>query len=618
VRSLLIVSLLGLPGLGQTIIYNPQIDNYAPVWYRGYRSGFQAIPLWITAYPVDWINTETNEVTATTLPPSTSDPLWFTVYPVTREFPSIYTTRRYTRCSSSTTFLMREEWGSCSAGRFHPFTSAGDAGNGLYLGRRLSLTSGAQAIYQLTLPPGVTLVDGWYNSGSALIWQPVHGGGWDASGNNGVFLNFRFAIAVDAPLGPAAITVTVIKRNSGHGYADGQVVKTLSVPFTIADPPLPIPEATPAAFTAISPATLANLRTKWQYQGNNSPSMKRACDETTGVIVDAEPETPANNPMGIGGESGIDYYDGALGYLWGFRLLPKPIFKQCALSIATWYRDRILANDSQLQPSRRFTDGLLQIMAEVPDYATYRRAILKNLVDANPPYSRGEPPNGAFHRDRAYAVLNVIRAAEACGVTRLHQFRLLTTECGVSWIPYRIGLERNVDFLFDALATFAAPPSNEWQTFMAGLTAQALARFYEFSWDEWSGPGTGYRRHPRVLRALADYADWYWTHQWDPVSNKQYSANSPLGIGCSHSCRPSQNRILINLSATGMMAFLYYYTGEERFQTRAHQLLQWGLTDPIGPDGKVTSQNLAFPMYQILGYMLGHGRYPQASYTLPL
>lgn len=587
----------------QTTIVFPRVFGLVKTRvFRGWPVILRSLPYTYAAYPVSQIDTSADVVSGSN-PFLTTDNLKFLTTGGT--IPEGTTVMLdYRRCVATDPFHMRTQWGQCS-NRVDFVTQ----GTQVWLGKYAGSTQ--QVVNVITLPPGFALRrPPRTDVGGQLAWNPTYSG-WVTQLNTNFNWNMDLDVASTAPVGSTNITVTVRKLGAGLGYDDGQVVRTIEIPVTVQDL-VPVALSPPSSFPPLNPMVAAKLKTKWAQQWDESPASRKICD-ADGNIVYANTAYASPNALTVSDEQKAWYYQGHVWMEAGARVAANPDLLKCAITVASWYRDRLLAGAS-FETYHRFTTGLWRMGPHLR--GNYRAAILYNGTQLSPlvSYNNYMRPGGANIRDNAYAVINTINMARACGMNTFTQARALTTQCGVSnWQRYMDFLSDRISLLgqlLDEQSEQSIPGGQQYQTWMSGLVAQALMEWYEFSAHTWNGPTGGLSRDPRPLRYLKDWVDHYRLHLYIPPAGSQ-KAREPRCITPNRTiCEVNEgvsDNLLISLTIGPAAAFLFFYTGDAAYRQLADEVLDSAVSLILDNNSsKIKSQNGGAVTF-MLGYRLGFG-----------
>jgi hypothetical protein len=374
---------------------------------------------------------------------------------------------------------------------------------------------------------------------------------------------------------PGEYTITMTTSGPGlptHITTWPVIVDPVDSPFGIA-----FPHGTPTSYP-----TIPNL-TRYKRSAETYGAINCAQD------LDASPRTIRSNnnanltPVGGAVQKGSWYYDGLrVYYNVGDLLEDAATWEQCRANVKEVYRDRyVLPNRGAIPGFVVFPEGYYMDYLRTGDESDL--ALIDDLD-----LHTFEPVNGAMvsvrylQRETAYA-LKVDTFASL-----LHRNNVRFGRGTQFWMNYhldhvlghvdQICLSRNAEY---------------WESFMAGLEADALITYYEqVSADP---------RVPSAVKCLADYmyAEAYNTISDDPGSFQYDKFRGATDVGIANARASSM--MSLNLLIAPMFAWLFKETGQTRYQIQGdaiwnHGVLldgaSGGLSNTIGaPNGPPTGNS---------------------------
>ncbi len=281
----------------------------------------------------------------------------------------------------------------------------------------------------------------------------------------------------------------------------------------------------------------------------------------------ADRQNPTDK-MAFGYEAQVWYYDGARVYYQIANYTGDQSWANCARNIASQYRDYVLGAKGGLPGWRVFPKGLEMSMCPNcdPGYAAALRALINASVTAN---QSGVPWDGAI-REMAYALELEVAQQTAFGE------------------PHK-NLTNTADMLIGFLLAYTDGTGRyaQYQTFMTGLTMEALIEYWDLTHDA---------RVPYAVRRMIDDI-WarYDTHKHSLMYNadsdptKCGEAASWFVTATGGNCGLNNHTGLNNLVAP---AFAWYWrqTGDNTYLTRGDDIFAHSLDEDYY-SGKQFSQN---------------------------
>jgi len=248
------------------------------------------------------------------------------------------------------------------------------------------------------------------------------------------------------------------------------------------------------------------------------------------------------------------YYDGTRVFFQMADYTNDASWVACAQRAEAVYRDRyVLPTQGAVPGHWNFTRGLAMDYLRSGDPAS-RRAVM--LLAENAAFARdGTPPAWTMpaedSREVAYAILSYLDA-ESVGAPRRARLAMLVEQA--------LG---HLDQWFGARTAPVITP------FMAGLTAEALIKYYEQT------------RDPRIPPAIKLALNWLWAHAW--ISEKEafwYDSRD------TSAASPD-----LNLLIAPAYAWLYHQTGDSLYRDTGDRIFAGGVKYAWLGDGKHFNQN---------------------------
>jgi hypothetical protein len=350
---------------------------------------------------------------------------------------------------------------------------------------------------------------------------------------------------------PGEYTITMTTSGPGlptHVTTWPLVVDAIHSPFGIS-----FPYGTPTSYPAIP-----NLA-RYKQSASTYGAINCAQD------LDAIPRTIRSNntanltPVGGAVQKGSWYYDGLrVYYNIGDLLQDTTTWEQCRANVKEVYRDRyVLPNRGAIPAFVAFPEGYYIDYLRTGDERDL--AVIDDLD-----LHTFEPVNGAMvsvrylQRETAYA-LKVDTFASL-----LHRNNVRFAQGTHFWMTYhldhvlghvdQICLSRNAEY---------------WESFMAGLEADALITYFE---QVAADP-----RIPSAVKCLADYiyADAYNTISDDPGSFQYDKFRGATDVGIANARASSM--VSLNLLIAPMFAWLFKETGQTQYQIQGDAIWNHGV-----------------------------------------
>jgi hypothetical protein len=311
--------------------------------------------------------------------------------------------------------------------------------------------------------------------------------------------------------------------------------------------------------------------------------------------LDTSPRTirPNDNanltPVGGAVQKGAWYYDGLRVYYNVADLLKDiPAWEQCRANVKQVYRDRyVIPNQGSVPGYVMFPQGYYM------DYLRTGDASDLTLIDALDRHTFG-PANGAMvsvrylQRETAYDLKVDVFAS------LLHRDNVRFGQGTHYWMNYHL------DHVLGHVDQICLSQNPEyWESFMAGLEADALITYYETVSAD-----------PRIPSAIKCLADYMYVNAYDTISDDQgafqydnFRGATNVGIANAH----ASSTVPLNLLIAPMYAWLFKNTGLVQYQTEGDAIWNHGVLldgaggglpntigapngPPVGNSGKLFSQ----------------------------
>lgn len=250
------------------------------------------------------------------------------------------------------------------------------------------------------------------------------------------------------------------------------------------------------------------------------------------------------------------YYDAQYVFYNIYGYTGDRYWKGCAEVAESIYRDDYaVAGGGKVPGYWNFTHGLREDYLRTGDQKSREALILisQNAAFARESTHAWETEDASVSREAAYAIMSYLNA-EAVGEVERQRLSLL--------VNHALG---HIDqWCISETASYVQP-------FMMGLTSHALIEYYNKTNDN------------RIIPALITMADWLWEHSWIAEEKAFWYISSNIS---NDGAAPD-----LNLLISPVYAWLFYQTGELRFQSRGDQIFAGGVTQTWLLGAKQFNQN---------------------------